>query len=267
MEHLDELVTRVLAPNPSPMTLDGTNTYVIGAAGSGEAIVLDPGPDDPDHLARVDAELARRDARVRQIVVTHRHVDHAEAAHAWARRFGTVVAAADRRVANDGMTLDDGDRIDVAGAGIEVVATPGHTRDHLSLRVASGALLTGDHVLGRGTTVVSHPDGDLEAYLVSLRRVLDLGPDALYPGHGPALVEDPGAVLQYYAEHRYARVRQLVAALEDGSATPSELVMRVYGDLDDRLSPAAEASTRAAIELLVRRGQAAAASDDRVALV
>ena len=248
---LDDVVTRVLAPNPSPMTLDGTNTYVLGVSGSGEAVVVDPGPDDPGHLARVEEVLAARDLEVRTIVLTHHHVDHAEAAERWADRFGAVVAANRRSLAcSSAAILRDGDRVELAGVDLEVVATPGHTRDHVSLRVGTGALLTGDHVLGRGTSVVAHPDGDLAAYLGSLRRVLDLGPDALYPGHGPELVEDPQAVLRFYAEHRRFREAQVLTALADHPASPAELVARIYADVDRRLWPAAEASTRATLALL-----------------
>lgn len=271
---LDDVVTRVLAPNPSPMTLDGTNTYVVGTAGSGEAIVVDPGPDVPDHLARVEAILAARDAGVRAVVVTHHHHDHAEAAVAWAQRFDAPVLAADAIVARPasapsghrGETLVDGQRVSLAGVDVEVVATPGHTRDHLALRLETGALLTGDHVLGRGTSVVAHPDGDLEAYLRSLARVLELGPDVLYPGHGPALREDPEAVLRFYAAHRDHREQQVLAALEGRSATPMELVAEIYAEVDRRVWPAAEASTRATLALLARRGQIRMGGDDRASL-
>lgn len=272
--NLDEVVTRVLAPNPSPMTLDGTNTYVVGAVGSGELIVLDPGPDDAGHLARVEAVLTARDAQVRAVVVTHHHHDHAEAAVAWSARFDAPVLAADPGVARPstaspghrGETLADGQRLSLAGLGVEVVATPGHTRDHLALRLETGALLTGDHVLGRGTSVVAHPDGDLETYLGSLARVLQLGPDVLYPGHGPALREDPDAVLRFYAAHREYREQQVLVALEGRRATPRELVADLYAEVDRRVWPAAEASTRATLALLVRRGQIRLDTDGRASL-
>lgn len=252
---LDETVTRVLAPNPSPMTLDGTNTYVLGVPGTGEVLVVDPGPDDPEHLERVREQLRLRDAAVRAVVVTHHHADHAEAAAGWAAAFTCPVAASTREVAGpDGLLLRDGDRIALAGMRVEVVPTPGHTRDHLALRLPSGALLTGDHVLGRGTSVVAHPDGDLTAYLDSLRRVLDLGPDVLYPGHGPELTEDPTAVLRFYLEHRRFRERQILAVLRMAPATPEQLVARIYATVDRRLWPAAEASTRAALRSLADRG-------------
>jgi glyoxylase-like metal-dependent hydrolase (beta-lactamase superfamily II) len=267
VEALDEVATRVLAPNPSPMTLDGTNTYVLSVAGTGEALVIDPGPDDPDHLARVRDVLTGRDAAVRAVVVTHHHVDHAEAAAGWARSFACPVVASDRAVAGPaGIVVTDGDAVGLAGLEVRVVATPGHTRDHVALRLGTGAMLTGDHVLGRGTSVVAYPDGDLAAYLDSLRRLLDLGPDVLYPGHGPALTEDPSAVLGYYGDHREFRQRQILAALADGPATPAELVARIYAEVDRSLWSAAEASTRAALEVLVSGGQLQWLGPDRVGL-
>ena len=127
-------------------------------------------------------------------------------------------------------------------------------------------MLTGDHVLGRGTSVVPHPEGDLVAYLESLRRVHDLGPDALYPGHGPELTEDPDAVLTYYRDHRHFREQQILAALADGPTTPRGLVERIYADVDRRLWSAAEASTRAALVGLHDRGELVHRDDDTVAL-
>lgn len=264
---LDETVTRVLADNPSPMTLDGTNTYVLGAAGTGSVVLVDPGPDDRAHRTRVERAVADRDAEVEAILVTHHHVDHAEAALPWAARYGCRVVAAARTVAGEhGRVVSDGDTITAAGLPLQVVATPGHTRDHISLRLPSGAVLTGDHVLGRGTSVVPHPEGDLLAYLDSLRRLHDLGPDALYPGHGPELTEDPGAVLAYYREHRAFRERQILEVLAAGPTTPRGLVERIYADVDPRLWPAAEASTRAALVGLHERGRLVHNPDDRVSL-
>lgn len=265
---LDELVVRVLAPNPSPMTLDGTNTYVIGPPGSGEAIVVDPGPPDDHHLERVRATLRSRDAEPTAIMVTHHHLDHAEAAAAWSQGFGCSVVAASEDVAGHGGSIvGGGDRLRVGGIDVEVVATPGHTRDHLSLRLPTGAVLTGDHVLGRGTSVVAHPDGDLSAYLRSLRRLLALGPDALFPGHGPELTEDPTAVLNYYQHHRAFREAQITAILAEGPATPAGLVARIYAEVDRRVWGAAEASTRATLASLVDAGAVRWDASGRAVLV
>ena len=253
---LDELTIRVLAPNPSPMTLDGTNTYVIGRPGTGGALVLDPGPDDTGHLERVEAALADLDAACELVLVTHHHLDHSAAARSWAERFGCDVAAPTREVAGaDGRVVGGGEAIAVAGLRIEAVATPGHTSDHTAYRLPTGALLTGDHVLGRGTSVVAHPDGDLEAYLASLRRVLDLGPDALLPGHGPELTADPSAVLRFYLDHREFRQQQIRAVLHEGPRTARGIVEVVYADVDRSLWDAAEASTRAALAKLAADGE------------
>jgi glyoxylase-like metal-dependent hydrolase (beta-lactamase superfamily II) len=252
---LEPLVTRVLAPNPSAMTLDGTNTYLVGAPGSGGAVLVDPGPDDPAHLAAVEEALAARDARCVAVLVTHHHGDHAEAARPWAARLGARVAAADAAVAGPGgRVLEAGEQLRLAGTVLGVVPTPGHTADHLAFRLESGAVLVGDHVLGRGTSVVTHPEGDVVAYLESLRRVHDLGPSALYCGHGPELTEDPGAVLGYYLAHRAYRESQLLAALVRGAGTVDALVADVYADVPRTLWPAAAQSTRATLVKLAADG-------------
>jgi glyoxylase-like metal-dependent hydrolase (beta-lactamase superfamily II) len=264
---LEPLVTRVLAPNPSGMTLDGTNTYVVGHPGSGQAVVVDPGPDDAAHLAAVEAALAARGARCVAILVTHHHGDHAEAALSWGGRFGAEVAAADARVAGPGgRVLEPGERLALAGTSIGVVPTPGHTGDHLAFRLESGAVLVGDHVLGRGTSVVTHPEGDVVAYLASLRRVHDLGPSALYCGHGPELTEDPAAVLDFYLAHRAFREQQLVEALGAGPRTVDELVATVYADVPTGLWPAAAQSTRATLAKLRTEGRVEAGPGESVRL-
>ena len=255
VERLEPELVRVLAPNPSPMTLDGTNTYVIGATGTGEVVLVDPGPDDPTHRRQVDDVVAAADAEVRAVALTHHHRDHAEAAAGWAAQLGCPVLAPTGELAVGAPVIADGDRIPLADLEVEVIATPGHTRDHVAFRLGSGAVLTGDHVLGRGTSVVSHPDGDLEAYLDSLQRVFALGPAALHPGHGPSLTEDPGAVLSYYAEHRHYRELQLKHALRDGPADLDGLVARLYADVDRRVWPAAASSLSALLAVLVARGE------------
>ncbi|NEM08613.1 MBL fold metallo-hydrolase [Geodermatophilus normandii] len=263
---LEPLVTRVLAPNPSGMTLDGTNTYLVGAPGSGQAVVVDPGPDEPAHLAAVEEALAARDARCVAVLVTHHHGDHAEAALPWGARFEAPVAAADVAVAGPrGRVLEPGERLHLAGTALGVVATPGHTADHLAFRLESGAVLVGDHVLGRGTSVVTHPEGDVVAYLESLRRVLDLGPSALYCGHGPELTEDPAAVLHFYLAHRAYRESQLLAALVRGAGTVDAMVADVYAEVPQALWPAAAESTRATLAKLAAEGHVVV-DGDRVGL-
>jgi glyoxylase-like metal-dependent hydrolase (beta-lactamase superfamily II) len=264
---LEPLVSRVLAPNPSGMTLDGTNTYLVGAPGTGQAVVVDPGPDDAAHLAAVEAALAARDARCVAVLVTHHHGDHAEAALPWGERFGAPVAAGRADVAGErGRVLEAGERLHLAGTALDVVPTPGHTADHLAFRLESGAVLVGDHVLGRGTSVVTHPEGDVVAYLASLRRVHDLGPSALYCGHGPELTEDPGAVLRFYLDHRAFREAQLLDALGAGAGTVDELVATVYAEYPREVWPAAAQSTRATLAKLRAEGRVEDGPDGAVRL-
>ena len=264
---LEPLVTRVLAPNPSGMTLDGTNTYIAGAHGSGQAVVVDPGPADAGHLAAVEEVLAARDARVVAVLVTHHHGDHAEAAQPWGAHFDAPVAAASAAVAGPrGTVLEPGERLTLAGTTIGVVPTPGHTADHLAFRLESGAVLVGDHVLGRGTSVVTHPEGDVVAYLESLRRVHDLGPSALYCGHGPELTVDPVAVLDFYRAHRAFREQQLLSALAGGPRTVDQLVAEVYAEVPEALWPAAAQSTRATLAKLLVEDRVQERADGAVAL-
>lgn len=255
---LDAVTTRILADNPSHMTLDGTNTHVVAPPGAGVALVVDPGPDDPTHHAAVQDVLDEHDAQPVAVVVTHHHLDHAEAAASWARGWQVPVVARDREVAGTaGRTVVDGDRVDLPGLRVDVIATPGHTADHLAFRLGTGALLTGDHVLGRGTSVVSHPDGNLAAYLDSLRRVVRVHADVLFPGHGPVLGEDPDAVLRHHLLHREYRLEQISAVLGAAPATPRGIVETIYADHDPAVWPAAEASTRAALEYLSDQGRVA----------
>ncbi len=258
---LDEVTAVVLAPNPSPMTLEGTNTYLLGSAGVGEVVVVDPGPDLGAHRSAVEAALADRDAAVAAVVLTHHHADHAAAA-GWARQWGaTLHAFTPALVPGDAEALLDGAVLRRAGLAIEAVHTPGHSSDHLCLRVpATDVVLSGDHVLGRGSTVVAWPDGDMADYLASLRRLAELGATALYPGHGP-VVDDPDAVVATYLAHRREREGQVLAALAAGDVTPTEIVLRVYADEDPALHPAAERSVRANLEKLMAEGRVRRSGD------
>jgi glyoxylase-like metal-dependent hydrolase (beta-lactamase superfamily II) len=252
----------VLAPNPGPMTLDGTNTWVLHEPGSPAAVVIDPGPLDDGHLRRVLAAVDAMDARVGEVLLTHGHADHSEGAAAFAALAGDVpVRALDPAFRLGSLGLADGDVVEVGGAALRVVATPGHTADSLSFLLDGGpsppALLTGDTVLGRGTSVVAHPDGQLGPYLDSLRRLRSLvetvGAAAVWPGHGPVL-EDAAAALAGYLDHREARLDQVRAALAAGDRTAREVVERVYADVDPVLWPAAELSVRAQLEYLDAEG-------------
>jgi glyoxylase-like metal-dependent hydrolase (beta-lactamase superfamily II) len=253
--------TCVLAPNPGPMTLDGTNTWLLAVPGRA-AVVVDPGPDHDAHLDAVLARARALDAPVAQVLLTHAHVDHSEGAPAFARRAGDVpVRALDPAVRLGEEGLADGDVVDLVDLRLRVVATPGHTSDSLSflLEEPDGtSLLTGDTVLGRGTTVVAHPDGRLGPYLDSLTRLREEvdaveqrvgAPVLVLPGHGPVL-DDAGASLRAYLAHRGRRLDQVRAALAAGDRTPREVVERVYADVDPVLWPAAELSVRAQLEYL-----------------
>jgi glyoxylase-like metal-dependent hydrolase (beta-lactamase superfamily II) len=264
---LEELVTRVLAPNPGLMSLDGTNTYIVRAPGAMETAIVDPGPASSDHFARVESALTALGARCRWILVTHHHIDHAEAALPWAARLGATVAAGSAAVAGPaGRLLAGGDTVGLPGTGIDVVKTPGHCSDHLAFRLESGTVLVGDHILGRGTSVITYPEGDLLAYLDSLRRVYDLGPDALYPGHGPEMRDDPSAVIEYYLAHRQFREQQILAVLGGGPLAVPGIVEHVYAGTDRRLLGAAVQSTRAALEKLRAEGTVVIGQQDVVSL-
>ncbi|WP_377640150.1 MBL fold metallo-hydrolase [Oryzobacter terrae] len=249
----------VLAPNPGPMTLDGTNTWVLLEPGSTKAVVVDPGPLDEAHLAAVLDHVASRGARVALTILTHGHHDHAESAPRFAALTGAPVRALGRRQDD----LRDGSVVTTGGLELRVVATPGHTADSLSFALpADHALLTGDTVLGRGTTVVAHPDGELEAYLASLERIRALTGDgsvaAILPGHGP-VVPDAAAMVAFYRTHRAERLDQVRDALGDGAATEDDpvegVLRRVYADVPEEVWPAARMSIRAQLDFLgVTRG-------------
>jgi len=243
----------VLAPNPSPMTLDGTNTWVVAEPGSTSVIVIDPGPEDEGHLRRVLDTAAAGDRRVAQIVLTHGHPDHAAGAAAFARLSGAPVAALDPALRLGSEGLVPGDVLTAAGCELRVVGTPGHSSDSVSLLLAAdAALLTGDTVLGRGTTVIGQ-DGGLGDYLRTLDELRALAGSAglrtLLPGHGP-LLDNPAEVLDYYIAHRRERLDQVRAALAVGATTPAEVVAIVYAEVDRALWPAAEVSVRAQLAYL-----------------
>lgn len=248
--------TAVLAPNPGPMTLDGTNTWLLHAPGSEIAAVLDPGPDDPAHLRAVLAAAEDRGVRVVATLLTHGHPDHAEGARSFAALAGTGVRALDpaHRFGDEG--LADGDVIAVGDLEVAVVGTPGHTADCLTFHLPQdGSFLTGDTVLGRGSTVVAWPDGRLGDYLDSLARLRDLaaarGVDRILPGHGPDLPDAPG-VLDAYLAHRHDRLDQVREAVAAGARTPAQVVELVYADVPRMLWPAAELSVRAQLHYLDR---------------
>ncbi len=248
----------ILAPNPSLMTLDGTNTWLVAEPSSPRVIVIDPGPADEEHLQRICAVVAERDQRVAAIVLTHRHADHSAGAPRLAELTGAAVRAVDplHRLGSEGLSA--GDVLDSAGCELRVIETPGHTSDSVSLQIpADGVVLTGDTVLGRGTAVIAD-DGSLTDYLDSLRRLRALadatGLRQLLPGHGP-LLADPAGVLDYYLAHRAERLDEVRAALAAGDSDPASIVARVYVDVDRALWVFAESSVRAQLRYLADHGE------------
>lgn len=251
----------VLAPNANMMTLEGTNTWILRDPDGRRSVVIDPGPSDQGHLDSVAAAAGD----VAAVLLTHHHADHSEAAREFAERMGCGVRALDPAYQLGSEGLGAGDVVAVDGLEIRVVATPGHTADSLSFVVpAEKAVLTGDTVLGRGTTVVAHPDGELGAYLDSLDRLHALAEaheiDTIWPGHGPVIDNALGA-LDYYISHRHQRLDQVRTALgvleeephpegmsEDDLA--GRIVEIVYADVDPVLWPAAELSVRAQLAYL-----------------
>ncbi len=247
----------ILAPNPGPMTLDGTNTYLLGRPGA-EVYVVDPGPAHAGHLRAVQEAATGEGSRVLAVLLTHAHADHSEGAAELARALGVPVRALDpRHRLGPELGLPAGLELRAEGLRIQVVPTPGHTADSVSFLVhgPSGppVLLTGDTVLGRGTSVVAAPEGRLGAYLDSLQRLARASQAervaAIWPGHGPVRT-DPGALLEHYLAHRQDRLAQVRAAVADGARTPAEVVDVVYAGLDPDLRPAAELSARAQLEHL-----------------
>ena len=265
-------VRRITADNPGPFTFRGTNTYLIGAD---RLAIVDPGPDDPGHVAAILA--AAGGSPIEAILVTHSHRDHAPAAKLVAAATGAPILAAgleriapplpadpDVRLdagADQGFLPDqvlrDGDRVEADGFVLEAIATPGHASDHLAFALhGSDLLFSGDHVMGWATTVVAPPDGSMRAYMQSLARLL-ARPETLYlPGHGEVIRNAP-AYVRGLRTHRRMRERAILERLERGDSTIPEMVANIYTDVDPRLHGAAALSTLAHLQDLVARGLAA----------
>jgi glyoxylase-like metal-dependent hydrolase (beta-lactamase superfamily II) len=267
-EQLEPLVRRVLAPNPSPFTFTGTQTYLVGT--DSELAVIDPGPDEPAHLDALLAAIG--DAKVLAIACTHTHRDHSPAAAPLSERTGAPVigcaplviesgeprvdAPFDKAYAPD-RVLADGEQLSGEGWTLAAVATPGHTSNHLCYALEkSGALFTGDHVMGWSTSVVVPPDGDMADYMASLDRLYQREDRIYYPAHGPP-VENPRQLVRGMIGHRKQRERQIVRLLgEQGPRAVIELVPLMYKGVDQRLWPAAAQSVKAHLIELERQGRA-----------
>ncbi|MFN8522366.1 MAG: MBL fold metallo-hydrolase [Chloroflexota bacterium] len=258
VEVLSPLVTRVLAPNPSLMTLQGTNTYLVGTR---DLVVIDPGPDMPEHVEAIISAVGPS-RRIVASLVTHRHGDHLPAAHRLRERIGAPVRG---HAMLPGVTepLVDAERVSLAGAALTALHTPGHTRDHLCFRLAQeAALFSGDLIAGTGTVVVGDEPGDLGLYLESLRRVASLDLRLIYPGHGPVVADSAGKVAEYI-EHRESRIREVFLALQDGVDTVEALVARIYPTVNPRLVGAAGRNVRACLDKLAHDGLISPAADGR----
>ncbi len=236
-------VQRVVAPNPGPYTGPGTNTWIVDAGPV--AVVIDPGPDDDQHLAAIDKRLGSTTVGV--VLVTHSHPDHLPLAERLAKRH----LAAVRRYPE----LADGDIVRVGNLNVTALYTPGHSADHLSFWLAGDrAVFTGDLVLGSGSSMVAYPEGDVAAYLRSLERLAAMKPRILFPGHWDPITDAMGKLEEYRA-HRLEREAQVLAEVGRGSGTTPELARRVYGpDLGDELMSAAEMTLRAHLKKLVDDG-------------
>ncbi len=251
---LSPLVCRLVAPNPGPMTGPGTNTYVVGDLMEGPVLVIDPGPDDPDHLDRLSSVVGME---LGTIALTHTHVDHWPGAPGLRSRTGAAIAAFDAR---DGLVvqreLRDGDLV-ASGDGWSVTAvhTPGHASNHLCyLLEPDGWIFSGDHVMDGSTVVIRPPDGDLDVYLDQLRRIALMSPAVIAPGHGN-LIRDPLERIASVIEHREVRTLQVLRLLvEGGPSTAGEIRSVAYQGLDERLEEVAEAMTWATLRSLHAAG-------------
>ena len=272
-DQLEPLVARVLAPNPSPFTYTGTQTYLVGDERG--LAVIDPGPDDPDHLDALEAAIAGRP--VTAIACTHTHRDHSPAAHPLAEFTGApVIGCAALALESDlpradapfdmhyrpDHALADGEAIEGKGWTLRAIATPGHTSNHLCFALeGTGAVFTGDHVMGWSTTVVAPPDGDMGDYLDSLEKLYAREQDRIYyPAHGPA-VEKPRQLVRGMIGHRRQRERQIAKLLAEEPRAVSGLVPVMYRGVDQRLWPAAGMSVLAHLEDMERRGFVARSGD------
>ncbi|WP_457962757.1 MBL fold metallo-hydrolase [Arthrobacter sp. D1-29] len=251
LQRSSALTRFILAPNPGPMSLEGTNSYVLRAAGQAGAVVVDPGPADEAHLLALAAA-----GPVELVLVTHRHADHTAGSARLSELTGAPVRAADpRHCHGGGLPLQDGEAIRAAGLDIRVLATPGHTSDSVCFQLPedgpNGSVLTGDTILGRGTTMLDYPDGTLGDYLASLDRLEALGAAAVLPAHGPVL-SSLETITRAYRDHRQERLAQIRAALDrlGRDAAVGAVTDAVYSDVEPSVRRAAEMSVAAQLDYL-----------------
>jgi glyoxylase-like metal-dependent hydrolase (beta-lactamase superfamily II) len=269
-DQVEPLVMRVLAPNPSPYTYTGTQTYVVGQEDGPDCAVIDPGPDDPAHLDAIEAAIDTR--VVRAIMCTHTHRDHSPGAAPLAQRTGAPVVGCAPLVINSDLprsdeafdttyapdrVLEDGEAMRGTGWTLTAVATPGHTSNHLCFALEeSGALFTGDHVMGWSTSVVIPPDGDMGDYMASLEKLLAREDLVYHSAHGAA-IEKPRQLVRGMIGHRRQRENQILRLLGEAARPVNGFIPEMYKGLDPRLIPAAEMSVTAHLIDLAKRGLAA----------
>lgn len=271
-ETVEPLVRRVLARNPSPFTFTGTQSYIVGA--ESEVAIIDPGPDEEDHISAIIEAVG--DARITAICCTHTHRDHSPAAAPLAQLTGArIIGCAPLTLSDDGprsdasfdpsyrpdSVLSDGETVSGPDWTLKAIATPGHTSNHLCFALEeSGALFSGDHVMGWSTTVVSPPDGDMTAYMQSLQKLYDREDHVYYPAHGPA-VEKTRQLVRGMIGHRRQREKQILRLLERGVGEIESMVPEMYKGVDKRLYPAAGRSVLAHLIDLERRGEVMRSND------
>jgi glyoxylase-like metal-dependent hydrolase (beta-lactamase superfamily II) len=263
-------VRRLVAPNPGPMTQNGTNTYIVGR---GKVAVIDPGPDDEDHRAALLATLAQKGERIAHILLTHTHLDHCAGVEALRRVTGAQTAGFGSAGLRESHTLGPGGRSfadgnfkpDIALTDSDVLAgedwelsalhTPGHAPDHLCYEFApAGALFSGDHVMGWNTSVIAPPEGHMDSYLASLHRLLTHDHQVYLPGHG-GRIEQPQRLVKAFIMHRRWRENEIVEAMRAGARTAPDITAQIYTGLPDHLTRAAQLSVLAHLERLVEKGR------------
>ncbi|MBV8547419.1 MAG: MBL fold metallo-hydrolase [Acidobacteria bacterium] len=241
------IIRDITAPNPGAFTLSGTRTYLLG-----ESAVIDPGPAIDSHIEAVRNAMPR----LTTILITHRHGDHAPAAVPLKRMTGARIVAP-RGVFDDTLVdqrVSGGDTIPIEDESLEVIATPGHTAEHVCFLTSAGDLFTGDTVLGEGTTAIFPPDGSMRDYIASLRLLLAHNPKRILPAHGPTR-DDAATLIEQYIAHRLERERQVFDALAGGATSAASMRQRIYPDLDPRLHGAAEIQIAAHLIKLVEDGR------------